>query len=72
MIRSLLVLFCVFCVATTLSAIGGAGLLWFRGQLTPASLAEIRLILAGGEPEAVIADGSLTLPGESAAVVRVN
>ena len=29
-------------------------------------------LLLATEPEAVIADGSLTLPGESAAVVRVN
>lgn len=53
MVKSIIVIFCVFCVATVLSGIGGIGLLWFRGQLTPQTLADIRLALAGGEVEAV-------------------
>ena len=56
MTRSLIVIFCVFCVATVLSEAVGIGLLWYRGQLTSHSFAEIRLILAGGEPETVDVD----------------
>src|SRR5262245_20446907 len=56
MMRSILVIFCVFCVATVLSALVGLGLLWSRGQLTSHTLAEIRLVLAGGEAEGPIND----------------
>lgn len=45
--RSLVVVFCVFCVATLLSELLAAGLLWYRGQLTSATLHEMRLLLSG-------------------------
>jgi len=53
MVRSLIAIFCVFCVATVLSEIAGAALLWFRGQLTADTIGEIRLILAGDSRDAV-------------------
>jgi hypothetical protein len=49
----------VFCVATVLSAMAGAALLWSRGQLTSTTFAEIRVILVGGEPEAIAGDEEL-------------
>ncbi|MCH7990024.1 MAG: hypothetical protein IID46_12855 [Planctomycetes bacterium] len=47
MIRSLIVVICIFCVATILSEFVGLGFLWYRGQLTPEIIAEIRVILSG-------------------------
>jgi hypothetical protein len=56
MMRSIIVIFCVFCVATVLSEIFGAGLLWYRGQLTRETFSEMRIVLAGGEPEVAAKD----------------
>lgn len=56
MIRSIIVIFSVFCVATVLSEIGGLGLLFFRGQLTRETLSEMKIVLAGGEAEAAAKD----------------
>jgi hypothetical protein len=47
MMRSLVVVICIFCVATILSEVLGAGFLWYRGQLTSETVAEIRVILRG-------------------------
>ena len=47
MIRSLMVVICIFCVATILSEVVGLGFLWYRGQLTSETIAEIRVILSG-------------------------
>lgn len=49
MMRTLVFLISVFCVATVLTEILGVAYLWFNGQLTPAALQEIRVAL-GGEP----------------------
>jgi len=56
MTKSILIIFCVFCVATVLSEVVGIGLLWSRGQLTSETFGEIRLILAGGVQETVEKD----------------
>lgn len=47
MMRTLLGLVSVICVATVLSELAGLGLLWYRGQLTAATVADIRAILSG-------------------------
>ena len=47
MMRSALVVFCVFCVGTLLTETLGLALLWHRGLLTSATLHDIRLVLAG-------------------------
>lgn len=53
MIRSLLVVISVCCVATVLSQALGAAYLWSRGQLTAEVLQDVRMILAGEEPDIV-------------------
>ena len=45
--RSLIVVICIFCVATIMSELVGLGFLWSRGQLTSETLAEIRVTLSG-------------------------
>jgi hypothetical protein len=52
MIRSLLVIFAVFCIATLLSEGLAVGYLWYRGQLNSEMLKDIRLVLSG-ETDAV-------------------
>lgn len=47
MIRSLVAVFCVICVATVLSEGLGLVILWWRGQLSADNLREIRLVLSG-------------------------
>jgi len=47
MIRPLIVLICIFCVATIMSELVGVGFLWYRGQLTSEIVADIRDILSG-------------------------
>jgi len=47
MIRSLIVVICIFCVATILSELVGLGFLWQRGQLTSETIAEFRVLLSG-------------------------
>lgn len=51
MIRSMVAILCVVCVATLLTEALGLGLLWYRGQLTPDMLREIRAVLAGQQLE---------------------
>lgn len=45
--RSGLIIFSVFCVATLASEVLGLAFLWYRGQLTPETLKEIRVALTG-------------------------
>jgi len=47
MIRSVLVVFSVFCAATLMSQLLGMAILWNRGQLNKETLNDIRMILAG-------------------------
>lgn len=47
MIRSLGIIVSVFCVATIISEMLGAGYLWYRGILNPDSMKDLRLILTG-------------------------
>ena len=47
MIRPLMVLICIFCVATIMSELVGVGFLWYRGQLTSEIVTDIRDILSG-------------------------
>lgn len=47
MIRPLVVIVCVFCVATIISEILGLGFLWVRGSLNADSIKDIRLIVTG-------------------------
>jgi len=47
MTRSLIVVICIFCVATILSELVGLGFLYYRGQLTSETIAEIRVLLSG-------------------------
>lgn len=47
MIRNLILVFCVACVATVLTEVLGVAYLWTQGQLTPQTLADIRAVLAG-------------------------
>ncbi|GAB4135755.1 MAG: hypothetical protein Tsb009_02370 [Planctomycetaceae bacterium] len=49
MIRSIVFLVCVVCVATVLTEILGLAYLWFNGQLNPNSLHDIRVALGGVE-----------------------
>ena len=53
MIRTLLVLISVCCVATVLSEALGVAYLWSRGQLNSEALNDIRMILAGEEPDII-------------------
>jgi hypothetical protein len=48
MMRTLLTIFCVICVATVLTEALGLGYLVLNGQLNPDSVAEIRVALSGG------------------------
>lgn len=58
MIRSIVAVFCVVCVATILTEGLGLAFLWYRGQLSADNLREIRLVLRGESriEEAVAAD----------------
>lgn len=47
--RSLVMIVCVFCVATLMTEALGLAYLWYRGQLTPAALTEISAVLRGEE-----------------------
>jgi hypothetical protein len=47
MIRTPIVVICIFCVATILSEVVGLGFLWYRGQLASETIAEIRVSLSG-------------------------
>lgn len=47
MIRAGVVLVCVFCVATLLAEASILAYLWSRGQLTPETLKDIRILLTG-------------------------
>ena len=47
--RTAVMIVAVVCVATVLSELLGLGFLWYRGQLTSASIAEMRLALAGDD-----------------------
>ncbi len=47
--RSLVMIVCVFCVATLMTEALGLAYLWYRGQLTPAALTEISAMLRGEE-----------------------
>jgi len=53
MIRTLLVVISVFCVATVLSEALGVVYLWSQGQLDSETVQDIRLLLAGEEPDLV-------------------
>ena len=52
MIRSAVAIFCVVCVATLFTEALGIGLLWYRGQLTPEMLRDVRAVLAGQQLDA--------------------
>ena len=45
--RTAAVIVGVICVATVLSELVGLGFLWYRGQLTPATIADMQLALSG-------------------------
>lgn len=47
MMRSLVVIICIFCVATIMSQAVGLAFLWNRGQLNSETVEEIRVILSG-------------------------
>ncbi len=47
MIRTIVAIACVCCVATVLSEGVGLAFLWYRGQLSADTLSEIRLVLSG-------------------------
>jgi len=47
MMRTMIMILGVFCTATVMSVIMGAGLLWYRGQLTMTTIKEVRLVLTG-------------------------
>ncbi|MCA9022224.1 MAG: hypothetical protein KDA74_18875, partial [Planctomycetaceae bacterium] len=47
MIRPLIVIISVFCVATIISEILGLSFLWFRGHLNADSVKDIRMIVTG-------------------------
>lgn len=47
MMRSGLIIFCVFCVATLLAEVLGVTFLWSRGQLNSETLRDIQLVLSG-------------------------
>ncbi|QDT89720.1 hypothetical protein [Gimesia algae] len=47
MIRPLVVILCVFCVATIISEILGLSFLWVRGHLNADSVKDIRMIVTG-------------------------
>ena len=51
MMRSLLIIVCVICVATVMTELLGFSYLWMNGQLDSHAVSEIQLILAG-EPRA--------------------
>ena len=51
MTRSALIVFCVCCVATVMSELFGFAFLWYRGQLSPETMKEIRLALTGENQE---------------------
>lgn len=49
--RALVVIVCVFCVATLITEGLAAGLLWWRGQLTVDTVRDIRMLLSGQNTE---------------------
>ena len=51
MMRTTVVIFTIVCVATVLSEILGGAFLWYRGQLTADSIADIRLALSGEDQD---------------------
>lgn len=51
MMRSGLIIFCVFCVATLLAEVLGVTFLWSRGQLNSETLRDIQLVLSGRSEE---------------------
>ncbi len=52
MMRSLVFIICIVCVATVLSELIGVGFLWFRGQLTADTIADMRAVIAGTSGQA--------------------
>lgn len=56
MIRSLGMIIGACCVATLVSQMFGLGILWFRGQLTPATFRDIRAVLSGQDLAAIAVD----------------
>lgn len=56
MIRSLGLIISAFCVATLFSELIGLGILWSRGQLTPATFRDIRAVLSGQDLAAAAVD----------------
>lgn len=59
MIRSVVAVFCVICVATVLSEAMGLAFLWHRGQLSADNLREIRMVLRGeSRIEEIVADNA--------------
>ena len=46
----------IVCVATVLSELLGLGFLWYRGQLTSASVADIRMVLTGDDGDSLDVD----------------
>jgi hypothetical protein len=48
----------IVCVATVLSELLGLGFLWYRGQLTSTSIADIRLVLTGDDGDSFDIDDS--------------
>lgn len=56
MIRSLGMILSACCVATLFSQMIGLGILWYRGQLTPATFRDIRAVLSGQDLAAIAVD----------------
>lgn len=71
MIRSAVVVVCVFSVATLLSEALGLAFLWSRGQLTPETLDSIRAVLSGDELERAGSAGAQDkVPPSSNEIIR--
>lgn len=56
--RTAVIIVAVVCVATVLSELLGLGFLWYRGQLTSASIADMRLALSGDDEDSFDVDES--------------
>jgi hypothetical protein len=56
--RTAVMIVAVVCVATVLTELLGLGFLWYRGQLTSTSIAEMRLALSGDDEDSFGIDES--------------
>ena len=54
--RTTVIIIAVVCVATVLTEVLGVAFLWYRGQLSTNAMEDIRLVLAGQDPNAFAID----------------